>query len=132
MSAIDVDQQSAARAVWISGAYGYNGELLYFRDIFAEFARRFPSGVVPVSRDFPTGRYPGIPLAPIFGFHRFGRSRRLVGGVEYTGVFSACRLLPRGGGCFDYRPMYLSWLNSVPRRLWDSSWRSCLGAGLCC
>jgi glycosyltransferase involved in cell wall biosynthesis len=86
MSAFEKDKLSAVRVVWISGAYGYNGELLYFRDIFAEFRRRFPAGIVPVARNFPTDRYPELPLAPIFGFHRIGRFRRTVGGVPYVGV----------------------------------------------
>ncbi|MFF2029042.1 glycosyltransferase family 4 protein [Arthrobacter sp. NPDC058192] len=86
MSGFEKDKPSAIRAVWISGAYGYGGELLYFRDIFAEFSRRFPAGIVPVARDFPADHYPDLPLAPILGFHRFGRVRRTVGGVPYVGV----------------------------------------------
>ena len=76
-----------ARVAWVSGAYGYNGDLIYFRDIFAEFARRFPSGIVPVDRSFPVGRYPELPLRPILAFIRLKRSRRRVGDVEYLGVY---------------------------------------------
>lgn len=76
-----------ARVAWVSGAYGYNGDLIYFRDIFAEFARRFPQGIVPVVRTFPVDRYPELPLLPILSFIRLGRSRRKVGDIEYLGVF---------------------------------------------
>jgi glycosyltransferase involved in cell wall biosynthesis len=76
-----------ARVAWVSGAYGYNGDLIYFRDIFEEFARRFPSGIVPVDRAFPVGRYPELPLRPILAFIRLKRSRRRVGDIEYLGVY---------------------------------------------
>lgn len=78
---------SEARVAWVSGAYGYDGDLIYFRDIFAEFARRFPRGVVPVARTFPVERYPELPLVPILAFLRLKRSRRRVGDVEYLGVY---------------------------------------------
>lgn len=76
-----------ARVAWVSGAYGYNGDLIYFRDIFAEFAKHFPAGIVPVDRLFPVERYPELPLVPILAFIRLGRSRRRVGDVEYLGVY---------------------------------------------
>lgn len=79
-------ERSEKRVAWISGAYGYNGELVYYQDIFAQFQRRFPNGVVPVARDFPVERYPGLPLVPVLGFHRLGRTSRSVGDVTYTGV----------------------------------------------
>ena len=83
----DPDRELALqRVAWISGAYGYNGELVYFQDIFAEFQRRFPLGIIPVNREFPVERYPGLPLLPILGFHILGRTRRSVGDVTYVGV----------------------------------------------
>lgn len=75
------------RIVWVSGAYGYDGDLIYFRDVFAEFVRRFPGGEIPVRRDFPVERYPELPLRPLLRFIRLGRSRRRVGDVEYLGVY---------------------------------------------
>lgn len=74
------------RVAWISSAYGYNGELVYFQDIFAEFHRRFPLGIIPVNREFPVDRYPGLPLVPMLGFHLLGRTSRSVGDVTYVGV----------------------------------------------
>jgi len=75
------------RIVWVSGAYGYDGDLIYFRDVFAEFVRRFPGGEIPVRLDFPVERYPELPLRPMLRFIRLGRSRRRVGDVEYLGVY---------------------------------------------
>ncbi|TFD31726.1 glycosyltransferase family 4 protein [Cryobacterium cryoconiti] len=79
-------ERSVERVAWVSGAYGYNGELVYFQDIFAEFLRRFPNGIIPVAKDFPVGRYPGLALSPILAFHRLGRTRRNVGDITYIGV----------------------------------------------
>lgn len=79
-------RRHAPRVVWVSGAYGYGGDLVYFADVFAEFARHFPGGMVPVATDFPVARYPDLPLVPMLGFYRVGRTRRSVGGVTYVGV----------------------------------------------
>lgn len=79
------EEISTERVVWVSSSYGYDGDLMYFADLFREFARRFPRGVVPVSQDFPVGRYPDLPLLPVLRFHSIGRTRRRVGAAVYTG-----------------------------------------------
>lgn len=78
--------QDGPRVVWLSGAFGYSGELLYFEDIFAAFAERFPRGVVPVAEGFPVDRYPELPLRPLLRFVRLGAIRRTVDSVEYRSV----------------------------------------------
>ncbi len=77
---------SEAKVAWLSGAFGYGGELMYFEQIFAELARRIPQAVVLVARDFPIDRYPQLPLRPILNFHVFGRAQRTVGEVTYTSL----------------------------------------------
>lgn len=72
--------------VWVSGAFGYAGELLYFEDIFRGFAASFARAVVPVASDFPVERYPGLPLRPMMRFARLGRMRRQVRGIEYHSI----------------------------------------------
>lgn len=70
----------------MSGAYGYNGELVYFQDVFAQFRDRFPQGFVPVADSFPVEKYPSLPLRPLMKFRVLGRTRRTVGEVTYLGV----------------------------------------------
>lgn len=74
------------RPVWLSGAFGYTGELLYFEQIFAELHRRFPAAVVPVDRAFPVDRYPGLPLLPTLKFHILGKVERKLGEIVYTSL----------------------------------------------
>ena len=77
---------SEAKVAWLSGAFGYGGELMYFEQIFAELARRIPHAAVLVAEDFPVDRYPQLPLQPILDFHVFGRAHRSVGEVTYTSM----------------------------------------------
>lgn len=81
----DAGAPSAARVAWISGTYGFSGDLAYWREIFGRFAADFPEGFVPVARDFPVERYPELPLRPILDFHFIGRTSRQVGTVTYDG-----------------------------------------------
>ena len=85
-----VDPDPAApdqtRVAWLSGAFGYGGELMYFASIFAELARRLPNARVLVARDFPVDRYPDLPLAPILDFHVLGKAHRSVGEVTYISM----------------------------------------------
>lgn len=74
------------RVAWLSGAFGYAGELMYFDTIFAELHRRLPNTVIPVDASYPVGRYPKLPLRPILRFHVFGQVRRSVGAVTYTSM----------------------------------------------
>lgn len=79
------DDISTKRVVWVSSSYGYDGDLMYFADLFREFGSRFPRGLVPVSRDFPVEQYPDLPLLPVLRFHSIGRTHRRVGAAVYTG-----------------------------------------------
>ena len=78
-------RQPAQRVVWVASAFGYDGDLLYYRDLLAEFASRFPRGAALVARDFPVERYPELPLIPMLKFHLVGRTERKVGDITYTG-----------------------------------------------
>ena len=85
-SARRADRADDPVVVWLSGAFGYAGALLYFEDIFRGFAQSFPGAVVPVAGDFPVHRYPGLPLVPLMKFVQLGKMRRRVGEVEYQSV----------------------------------------------
>lgn len=74
------------RIAWLSGAFGYAGDLMYFDRIFAELHRRFPNAVIPVDASFPVQRYPHLPLRPILTFHVIGQVRRSVGSIAYTSM----------------------------------------------
>ncbi len=59
---------SPGRVVWCSPSYGYDGDLMYFEPIFRGLAAQLPGMSIPVARDFPVARYPGLPLRPILEF----------------------------------------------------------------
>ncbi|MGD7707099.1 glycosyltransferase [Microlunatus sp. Y2014] len=71
-------------AVWVSGAFGFGDDLAYFRQVFAEFARRLPGSVVMVREGFPVDRYADLPLEPRLRFWTRRRDR-VVDGFVYTG-----------------------------------------------
>lgn len=61
---------SALRVLWVSHGFGYNGDLMYFAEIFRAFRERVPDMAVAIDPDAGyVSRY-GIPLAPILKLMR--------------------------------------------------------------
>ena len=75
------------RVSWIGPSYGFGPDLAYFRQVFAEFVRRFRSTVIHVHQGYPTERYPELPLRPDFEFRVWDRKKRLGTGIDYTARF---------------------------------------------
>jgi glycosyltransferase involved in cell wall biosynthesis len=76
---------STARVAWIASAYGFGDDLAYYRQIFAEFIRRFPRTVIHVHRSYPVDHYPELPMRADFTFLVSERHRTIGNGVPYAG-----------------------------------------------
>jgi glycosyltransferase involved in cell wall biosynthesis len=71
------------RVAWLSPAFGFGDDLVYFNKLFAGFLKRFPNGFVPISTDFPLQRYPDLPLAPIMKWMDIRLPHRNAGASSY-------------------------------------------------
>lgn len=74
--------RSELRVIWISPSYGYGGDLLYFKGLFAAFCRRFPNTGILVDPDTRYSDAEGIPLIPQLNGWIIKRNRQ-VGGASY-------------------------------------------------
>lgn len=70
--------------VWVSHAFGYGGDLMYYEQIFKAVAARIPTLRVVVRSDYPVSQYEGIPLWPILRQWSIPLRRRLPSGVSYV------------------------------------------------
>lgn len=68
--------------VWLSHGFGYNGELLYFGEIFRAFCAIRPETLICVDRATPFRNPYQLPLRPLLRFWR-KRMTRSIGGVAY-------------------------------------------------
>ena len=75
------------RTIWVSTAYGYNGDLMYFGEIFRQLSYLFPKLSILVGRNFDVKRYPDLPLEPSLRFVGFSLTRT-VNGVPYEASLS--------------------------------------------
>lgn len=73
------------RVAWIASAYGFGPDLAYYRQVFAEFVRRFPQTVIHVDKAYPVAAYPDLPLQPDFSFFVLERHRTIGDGIPYVG-----------------------------------------------
>jgi glycosyltransferase involved in cell wall biosynthesis len=71
------------RIAWLSPAFGFGDDLVYFNKLFAGFRSRFPNSFVPISTDFPLHRYPDLPLAPIMKWMDIRLPHRNAGAASY-------------------------------------------------
>lgn len=75
---------------WLSLAFGYGTDLMYFRRLFQGLVARFPGTIIPIDTVYPVDRYPELPLLPILTFIDVRQRRRRAGGSAYA---TAARLL---------------------------------------
>ena len=78
--------------MWVSHSYGYDGDLMYFAEIFRAFRAYFPNTVIPVDAATPWHDADDLPLLPLRAFRTL-RWKRKVRGVDYD----ASLALPRFG-----------------------------------
>lgn len=79
---------SSTTVAWTASAYGFGEDLAYYRQVLAEFTRRFPHTVVHVVEGYPVERYPDVPMRPDYVFWVFERNRTLAGNLKYPGRLS--------------------------------------------
>lgn len=66
---------SELKIIWLSPSYGYNGNFMYFYQIFKGFCEYFNNTKIAVDKNFDLDRYGDLPLWPILENLSFNYSR---------------------------------------------------------